>query len=80
MGPATWFGLSVLVLAGMLFLPVSNLVWVVSVRRAQRKMNRQLSGNELTGQKNRARFISFFLCLVFSFLFCLNIIGMPQNG
>jgi hypothetical protein len=80
MDPVVWFWLSVIVLAGMLFLPVSNLIWVVSVRRTQRKTNLSLSDDELSGQKKRARFLSFFLCLVFSFLFCLNIIGMPHNG
>ena len=80
MGPTTWFWSSVVVLAGMLFFPVTNLVWVFSVRRAQRKLGRELDSNELGGQKNRARFIAFFLCLVFSFLFCMNIIGLPKNG
>jgi len=80
MDPVVWFWLSVIVLAGMLFLPVSNLIWVVSVRRTQRKVNRTLSDNELSGQKKRARFLSFFLCIAFSFLFCLNTIGMPHNG
>lgn len=80
MDPVSWFWLSVVVLAAMLFFPASNLIWVVSVRRAQRKLNRELDGNELQGQKRRARFIAFFLCLVFSYLFCLQIIGLPENG
>ncbi len=80
MDPVTWFWLSVVVLAVMLFLPASNLIWVMSVRRQQRKLNRELNESELLGQKRRARFISFFVSLFFSFLFCLNIIGMPKNG
>ncbi len=80
MNPMTWFWLSVVVLAAMLFFPAANLIWVASVRRQQRKLNRELSQDELQGQKRRARFVAFFLCLFFSFLFCLNIIGMPTNG
>ena len=71
---------SVVVLAVMLFFPATNLIWVASVRRQQRKLSRELDANELQGQKKRARFIAFFICLLFSFLFCLNIIGMPKNG
>lgn len=80
MDQTTWFWLSVLALAGMLFFPATNLIWVASVRREQRKQNCELKNEELLGQKRRARFISFFLCLIFSFLFCLNIIGLPKNG
>jgi dolichol kinase len=80
MDPTTWFWASVVVLAVLLFFPVSNLVWVASVRRAQRRLGRELDNNELAGQKNRARFIAFFISLFFSCLFCLNIIGLPNNG
>ena len=80
MDPAAWFWLSVVALAALLFFPTSNLVFVVSVRREQRKVKRELDQAELLGQKRRARFVAFFLCLVFSYLFCLNLIGMPKNG
>ena len=80
MNPVVWFWMSVLVLAVMLFFPVTNLIWVASVRRQQRKLNRELEADEVNGQKRRARFIAFFLCLVFSFLFCRNIIGLPGHG
>lgn len=60
---------SVLVLALLLFFPVSKMVWVLSVRRLQRKANRPLSEVEIRGQLNRARVISIILVLVFSFLF-----------
>jgi len=73
-----WFWLSVFVLFGMLFLPVSHLIWIISVRFQQRKLGRELVGNELSGQKRRARFVAMFICLVFSFLFCLDMIGLPK--
>jgi len=75
-----WFWSSVVVLAALLFFPVANLVWVVSVRRQQRRLGRALDSRELGGQKKRARFIAFFVCPVFSWLFCLNLMGLPGHG
>ena len=64
----------------MLFIPMSKLIWVLSVRRLQKKTNHELNEQELAGQMSRARFISIFVSLVFSFLFNLNLIGLPTNG
>ncbi|PLX78380.1 MAG: hypothetical protein C0615_03650 [Desulfuromonas sp.] len=75
-----WFWLSVAVLAGLLFWPAGNLIWVVSVRRQHRRLGRELSSNELTGQRRRARFIAFFVCSIFSLFFCLNLLGWPSHG
>lgn len=76
----TYFIISVLVLAALLFIPVSKLIWVVSVRRLQRKTKTELTQAEIDGQLNRARFLSIILCLIFSFLFNMQIIGLPANG
>lgn len=65
----------VLVLAGMLFFPASKMIWILSVRRLERRENRQLSDQERDGQKNRARFIAAFVCLVFSALFNLRVLN-----
>ena len=75
-----YFIISMLILAGLLFIPVSKLIWVFSVRRLQRKTKRELSQQEIDGQLNRARFISIFICLIFSFLFNYQILGLPGNG
>ena len=75
-----WFTVSVVVLAVLLFFPVSKLVWVMSVRRLQRKLQRELSEAELEGQQARARFIAVFVSLVFSFVFNVNLLGWPANG
>ena len=75
-----YFTLSVLVLALLLFFPISKLIWVMSVRRLQRKLNKTLDQNELQGQLNRSRFISVFVALIFSFLFNLNLLGWPAHG
>ncbi|MEJ2142361.1 MAG: hypothetical protein P8Y24_08405 [Gammaproteobacteria bacterium] len=74
----TYFIVSVLILAALLFIPMSKLIWVLSVRRLQKKTNTELDEQELAGQMSRARFISVFVCLIFSFLFNLNLIGLPQ--
>jgi len=76
----TYFILSVLILAALLFIPMSKLIWALSVRRMQKKINRELDNNEKDGQLSRARFISVFVSLAFSFLFNLNLIGLPTNG
>ncbi|MDJ0861501.1 MAG: hypothetical protein QNJ87_15385 [Gammaproteobacteria bacterium] len=75
-----YFVISVLVLAALLYLPVSKLIWVVSVRRLQRKLGRELDEAEVRGQAKRARFIALLLCLPFSYLFNLNLLGLPGHG
>ena len=75
-----YFLVSVFVLALLLFFPISKLIWTLSVRRLQRKLNRELNETELAGQMTRARFVSIFVSLLFSYLFNLNLIGLPTNG
>ena len=54
------FVLWVMLLAALLFWPMSKLIWVLSVRRLQRKLGRQLQEKEIAGQMNRARVIGGF--------------------
>ncbi len=75
-----YFLFSVLLLAVLLFFPLSKLIWVLSVRRLQRKLGRELDAGEIQGQLNRARFISLFVALIFAWLFNLNLIGFPAHG
>ncbi|MFQ5755875.1 MAG: hypothetical protein ACE5H7_07230 [Acidiferrobacterales bacterium] len=75
-----YFTVSVLILAALLFFPVSKLVWVLSVRRLERRLKRKLSEEEIDGQLRRARLIAVIVTLLFSFLFSANIIGIPANG
>lgn len=69
-----------LVLALLLFFPISRLVWVLSVRRLQRKQRRELSRTEIDGQLMRARVIAGFVALTFSCLFNLSFLGVPGRG
>ena len=74
-----YFYISVLVLAGLLFIPASKLIWVMSVRRLQRKTSHELSESEIQGQKNRARIIALVLVGVFSWFFNLNLLGLGHG-
>lgn len=69
------FLLSFLLLAGLLFFPVSKMVWVLSVRRLQYKTGRELESAEIEGQRRRARIIGLLLVLIFSYLFNLQLLG-----
>ena len=80
MSPWTYYWLSVVVLAALLFLPVSQLVWVLSVRRLERKLGQPLSEEERAGQRNRARLIALILCVLFSALFNYQILDMTAYG
>jgi hypothetical protein len=75
-----YYWASVAILAGLLFIPVSKLVWVLSVRRLMRKLGRPLDEAERLGQQNRARFIAFLACAVFSALFNYQILDMASHG
>lgn len=80
MSPVVIFWFWVLLLMALLFLPVSNLVYVISVRRKQRKLNTELSDNERAAQKQRARFVAVVICFLFSFFFNVSRIGFPVHG
>jgi hypothetical protein len=75
-----YFIFSVLLLAGLLFFPTSKIIWLLSARRLQRKTGRELSPQEIAGQRQRARFIAVFLVLIFSYLFNLNLLGSLLYG
>lgn len=75
-----YYWASVAILSGLLFIPVSKLVWVLSVRRLERKLGRPLEEAERLGQQNRARFIATIACVAFSALFNYQILDMASHG
>jgi hypothetical protein len=77
---SAYFLVSALVLAALLFLPVSRLIWVLSVRRLQRKTGGELSEGEVAGQLTRARIVAALVCLLFAYLFNLSLLGGPAHG
>ncbi|MGF1526366.1 MAG: hypothetical protein ACFCBW_06185 [Candidatus Competibacterales bacterium] len=79
MNPQTlYFWLTTLVLAGLLFFPVSQVIFVLSVRRLQRLKHEPLDAAELRGQRLRARFIAVLLVLPFAWLFNGYLLRLPQ--
>ena len=66
--------LSVLLLAALLFVPVSRIIWALSCRRLARKLSRELGNQELQGQLHRARVLAVVVVVVFSYLFHLNVL------
>lgn len=80
MSEPAFFTLSVVVLAALLFLPVSRLVWVLSVRRLERKRGQALDDAERRGQRVRARIIGLLLVIFFSLLFNAATLGVPGRG
>ena len=68
----------VVALTALLLYPVSKLIWVLSVRRLQRKLGRELTAEEQRGQKGRAYFIAVFACFLFSALYNLSTVGIPE--
>lgn len=80
MSEPAFFTLSVVVLAALLFVPVSRLVWVLSVRRLERKRGQTLDDAERQGQRVRARIIGLLLVIFFSLLFNAATLGVPGRG
>jgi hypothetical protein len=64
--------LSVTFLALLLYYPVNKLIFILSVRRYEKKIGNSLSDEELKGQLIRSRFITIILIIFFSLLFNLN--------
>jgi uncharacterized membrane protein YbhN (UPF0104 family) len=65
----TWTILSTLILAALLFYPVTKVIWALSCRRLHRRLDRELTKDELKGQLQRARIVAMVLVLLFSYLF-----------
>lgn len=80
MNESVFFSLSVVVLAALLFVPVTRLVWVLSVRRLERKTGTVLDETQRAGQLRRARLVALILVILFSLLFNLAMLGAPGRG
>ena len=64
-----FFLAGIVLLSIALYFPVNKLVWVLSVRRLERKYKKKLTDVERKLQLNRARFISIILVIIFSYFF-----------
>ncbi|MDP6954010.1 MAG: hypothetical protein QGF53_14750 [Alphaproteobacteria bacterium] len=63
-----------LALAGALWWPVGRIVWVMAVRRLERRLDRKLDEAEVAAQRRRAWLLALPLCLIFSGLFNLRLL------
>ena len=62
----------VLLLSAALFFPVRQLIWVLYVRKKQ-KSQKTVSDEERKVLKKRATFTSILLCIVFSYLYVIQV-------
>jgi len=58
----------VVILSVALFFPVRKLIWVLYVRKMQKKQN-TVSDMETKSLKKKATFTSVLLCIVFSYIY-----------
>ena len=72
----SYYVISVIILALLLYYPVNKMIFVLSVRRLERKIGKHLNDDQKNGQLNRSRFISIILILFFSCLFNINILSI----
>ncbi len=62
----------VIILSAALFFPVRQLIWVLYVRKKQ-KAQGEISEEEKISLKKRASFTSILLCIVFSYLYVIQV-------
>jgi len=62
----------VIILTVALFFPVRKLIWVLYVRKKQ-KSQKTVSDDEKKQLKKRSTFTSLLLCLVFSYLYVIQV-------
>lgn len=67
----------VALLAALLVYPVAQWIWALSVRRLQRKLDREASADEVAVHKRRAWKISAVVCPLFSLFFNASTMGVP---
>jgi len=62
----------IILLSAALFFPVRKLIWVLYVRKKQ-KTQQSVSEEERNSLKKRATFTSTLLCIVFSYLYVMQV-------
>ena len=62
----------VIILSAVLFFPVRQMIWVLYVRKKQ-KAQGEVSDEEKISLKKRASFTSILLCIVFSYLYVIQV-------
>ena len=62
----------IILLSTVLFFPVRKLIWVLYVRKKQ-KSQQVVSEEEKKSLKKRATFTSILLCVVFSYIYVIQV-------
>ena len=62
----------IVLLSLALFFPVRKLIWVLYVRKMQKKKS-SVSDKEKNTLRKRATFTSIFLCIVFSYIYVTQV-------
>ena len=62
----------VIILSAALFFPVRKLIWILYVRKKQKGQG-EVSEEEKISLKKRANFTSILLCIVFSYLYVIQV-------
>ena len=62
----------VIILSAALFFPVRQLIWVLYVRKKQKGQG-EVSEEQKISLKKRASFTSILLCIVFSYLYVIQV-------
>ena len=64
---------SIVVLTLLLYFPVARIIWILSVRRLEKKIEKEINDQDRKNQLNRARFIAVIVSFMFSCLFTYNL-------
>ena len=72
-----WYWGTTLLLAVLLFFPVSKLIWVMGVRRLERRLGRPCTEEERTGRLRTARMLAALIAVTFAFLYNQTLVS-PQ--
>ena len=68
-GPLLWYWVSSLILAGLLYYPASRVVWVLRIRRLERRLKRTTTEEERLRERRKANMVAGFIVITFAFLF-----------
>ena len=58
----------IVLLAALLFVPVRQLIWILQVRRAQKKVG-EIDARDQARLKRRAGFSASLVCLIFAYFY-----------
>lgn len=72
---ALWFWGSAVVLAVVLYYPVTKFVWVIRVRRFEKKNDGKSTEEDRQRHLRQARFISILIVLLFAFIYTRTLIA-----